>query len=482
VHDLRAVGGHFWDRRGLFSGQQLETFVDELLCKSPRLRHLECPEGELTFGVVRRELLRKDSAFFVPPLVLTATNLTKRKLELLSPLDEKYSNVKIARAVRASAGFPAVLQPVDMPVSNDRCWFADGGMISNFPAWVFTQSLRRQMEAIDRYRGLAATPWMHIGLRVVDDVPARAPDLGEPEHWMKSLFGLIRGSSRDQLEEVLASFLPRSWLINQTVAESQGPDDLFDLKNTTGNRVEAMYNAGFRASTTTFRSPNGPGVRLPSDDRVNPILCDVIRRCLRVFGKESNQELDFRCNVFLRFGDRLVMVYAENMDDSSHDGALDRDGDDPDLFIDFLGFGGNVGMVYQHRQPHFTNLEKVAEMNPNDRETVFGMGRSAQERIKPGRSMLLTVPIFDAKECRTVAREPRIATKVYRMESCFDGPVFGTLSIDSKRLPTFGRGGPDPERHSTDPRVLAILNIVTDASFRLGAMFSDAFGERQNAN
>lgn len=257
-----------WGRRGFFKGERLEEFVDDLLRSSPRLRDMVGRGDELTFGAVRKRL-SEDDRFFVPPLVLTATNLTKRKLALIGHLDETYSNVSIARAVRASAGFPVVLHPVRMPTSTEDHWFADGGMVSNFPAWIFTRSLRERMNQFAKYKGIATAPWMHVGLRVVDDEPDDPPDLAEPLHWFRSLLAMVRGSSRDQLEEVLAASVKRSWVMNQTVSESSGPKNLFDMRGIDAQRVQTMYAAGEKKASDVLAG-HGPVFNLPDDKRVAP--------------------------------------------------------------------------------------------------------------------------------------------------------------------------------------------------------------------
>lgn len=165
------------------------------------------------------------------------------------------------------------------------------------------------------------------------------------------------------------------------------------------------------------------------------------------------------------------MVYAENMDGSSNAASPD-----PDRFIEFPLTAGNVGMVCQHRQPHLTNLAKVAAMPPDARRKAFHLPNEIQERIKPGRSLLLSVPIFDWHGLwpKTTTSEPRV--NAWGMECHFDGPVFGALSVDSKQTADFGEDGLDPALNSTDPRILAMLDILIDGALKIGAILSDAFG------
>ena len=49
---------------------------------------------------------------------------------------------EIAKAVRMSLGFPFFFKPVVLNIKNNPCYIVDGGLLSNFPIWIFDTSNR----------------------------------------------------------------------------------------------------------------------------------------------------------------------------------------------------------------------------------------------------------------------------------------------------------------------------------------------------
>ena len=114
----------------------------------------------MTFGWV--EPLQKsggaESLRGIVPLILTATNLTTRELILFRSFDDRFHSLSVAKSVRRpSAGFPVFFRPVNL-TPNLQGWYVNGGMISNFPAWVFSRELRHSMAGDGRYKDLGDPP------------------------------------------------------------------------------------------------------------------------------------------------------------------------------------------------------------------------------------------------------------------------------------------------------------------------------------
>ena len=184
---MRAYGqiySHAYVGRGFFPGEAFERFIDECLKDSPLFRPHRDELGDvpLTFGRVRELVDDEDNQQLegVVPLILTATNLTTQKLVLFNSYEDKFDNLSIAKAVRASAGFPVFFKPVEVDCLDVAGMYVDGGMISNFPAWVFSRELRRNLARSGRYRDLATRPWLNVGLRVVTDRATFAASDGQP--------------------------------------------------------------------------------------------------------------------------------------------------------------------------------------------------------------------------------------------------------------------------------------------------------------
>ncbi len=122
---------------GIFRGDLFEKTIDEWIRESPRVRSrsssLPPPSGEvggrlLTFG----DLSKLDDIFFLP-LFLTATNLTHRRLEVISSFEPAYAHWPIARAVRASAGFPVFFRPVPVEGRPVGSWYVRRRAHLEFP-------------------------------------------------------------------------------------------------------------------------------------------------------------------------------------------------------------------------------------------------------------------------------------------------------------------------------------------------------------
>jgi predicted acylesterase/phospholipase RssA len=178
---------------GIFRGDFFEETIDLWIRDSPNLAkflinpgsigQLPRPEREggrhLTFGDLAKLPEPPDEPFL--PLFLTATNLTKSRLEVINSFDGDYYHWPIGRAVRASAGFPIFFRPVAVEGHPVGCWYVDGGLISNFPSWVFGPKFRSSLSA-DRsgaYKYLSSFPWLNVGLRVVDSVSSEEKWDGE---------------------------------------------------------------------------------------------------------------------------------------------------------------------------------------------------------------------------------------------------------------------------------------------------------------
>ncbi len=109
----------YW-RLGLYQGKALENwFLEKLAVK-----------GVYTFSDV-------------PPgsLKLVASDLTNGKMIILPDDLERYGIIAetfpIARALRMSCGIPFFFEPVKMKVGSGDTIVVDGGVLSNFPMWIF---------------------------------------------------------------------------------------------------------------------------------------------------------------------------------------------------------------------------------------------------------------------------------------------------------------------------------------------------------
>jgi len=111
----------YW-RLGLYKGQALENWIDERLKK----------KGVKTFGDL-------------PPggLRVVASDLTNGKILIIPDDLYKYNipfeSFSVAKAVRMSCSLPYFFEPVRLKTSEGKVIIVDGGVLSNFPMWLFDQ-------------------------------------------------------------------------------------------------------------------------------------------------------------------------------------------------------------------------------------------------------------------------------------------------------------------------------------------------------
>ena len=240
--------------RGCFLGGEFTKRIDDLIREGPLLKNrTDLPTGGfLEFGDVRK-LIEKDPEINPPALFLTATNVTGRKLEVFNSIDDRYDHVPIAEAVRASAGFPAFFRPVEFKGKRYGGWYADGGIVSNYPAWIFSQAFRVGLLDSPYYRLLGTRPWVHFGLRLERSPITTEPGSTDSKLYVSSLARLmLGGEARTDLEERMAGLVTRSFTIEQP-SEKQLPSkesdipvpkDLLDIDAISAELVQEMYRFG----------------------------------------------------------------------------------------------------------------------------------------------------------------------------------------------------------------------------------------------
>ena len=475
--------------RGVFPGRAFETLIDELLRKSPLLDDPalapadgEQTDGMLTFGYFARVGEQVGVPF--PPLFLTATNLRSRKLDLFDSTADEVARFPVARAVRASAGFPFFFAPVDVEhPARDDC-YVDGGLICNFPAFVFSDAFRKRLvelaeEGRAEFYGPAVRPWVHVGLRLTDaDRPHVAGELRHPRAFLAAVWDLATGAARTDLEGRVASLIARSVTVEQPFADTNAPPGgVLAIEGLTPRTVRTMFERGRRAAAAEF---DGRSFELPDPALVEPRLAALVAQAALVFGDPENATYQLRSAVLVPFGDELFVRYRANM---SSPADSDRDLRMPDD-------AGMAGLTLQKRQPHLCNLARVTALPPEVREERLGFDERLQAAVRADRTWLLTVPVLDpySSYLRDVFDpDPALVWPAdgasdagevaARLGFHLDGAVFAVLSLDATVVYEPGGLPADPANQIGDPRVQAVYGIMTATSLVLGRVFSDHFAQ-----
>jgi predicted acylesterase/phospholipase RssA len=462
ANDLRKVLEPHYHAKGIFSGDRLEQVIDDWIRNSERLRGARL-HNPVRFRDIRDVMKSDDSPILPRELFLPATNLTTRKLELFNSVTDEYLNLSVAKAARASAGFPIGFRPVMVDEGPERGWFVDGGVVSNFPAWVFSATIRRQFAETERTRALVPRPWIHIGLKLSDEAPPGDQEQS-PAQFGQALVGMMIGQSRNRLEDLLIRNVPRTILIEQDISKIQGPSHLFALNELDEKLIRTMCDCGVACANRILHPLD---FRLPSEDIVTPILEMLVNQAVGVFGEQRRNQFHFRSNVFVVHGDRLILTYSYNTTG------------DPDEHMNFHFSQGLTGFCYLTRSTNICNLAKVHELA--DAEQMFAMTRNQQDQVRKDRTWLVSTPILDPQALLPGDMDsPRKTGTDYAASfpRHLDGPVLGVLNLDAA-LPYAEVNVPTHcAVQRKDPRIRAIMAVLESAALDIGAVLSQHYPMR----
>jgi len=448
-----------WQQRGFFAGERFQEFIEGQVKHGLGIRSARRP---VTFGDVN------DGR---PPLMLMATNVSRGSLELIDSTDRDYRNLSVAKAVRASAGFPGFFMPVDLEgVGAGRC-FVDGGMISNFPLWAFSDAFRTKLQNSAVYGWLAPRPWLPIGIRVRDEGEAR--EVTAPSRYLRRLAAISTGMARNELEDRLINATQQEALIIEQDARTlpinprtKRPLDVLDIDAVTKENISEIIRSGEEAAARRFEQVGIYTLYNPHcSEKIAEILEDLLRRCEHVMQRDP-QELSLRANIFIPVEQRMEMCFSARMEGDPDDGLV---------FEDLRS--GVTGWCYQTRSPAICDLRAVSEIWKKSAEDPsfqppFKMSRLQQGRIRDDRSWLISYPVFDPTERQPLKRRDRLFPDVFGpalhpLKADMVGPLLGILSVDagwdfdSLNLPRMVYD------HVTDARIKAVIDTVAQASLYL---------------
>ncbi len=458
----RVMVCHALPGKGLFEASGFVTKLDNLLKQSPRLRDDLGRKAELlTFRDIRAL-----PQLGMVPLFLMVTDVAGAGLRIISSIDNDLLDMPIARAVRASAGFPGFFRPVKLDAQNLCC--IDGGVISNLPTWVFDRAFRdRLRNAADVFPGeaerlssLAALPWHHVSLRLGVGAPPGNPNSGLA--FLKSLFSLLTGIGRRHLENTLDTFVAvKRFAVTSSPADdeemlSKSGDPLIagvlDFKALEDHRlVERLYDRGRKAAHRCI--DDRTMLILPPEQPVLLVLQDLVEKIEVLFAPHIVPGSKIRVNVFLPTrSDILTMAYGCNMAGHVDNGIQLSHGQ------------GVTSLCYLYAEPFLANLRDqlldVTDINPTFQP--FNVETSGD------RTWLMSVPILDPLDSRPL---PSMVFAGLAMDT--DGPIFGTLNIDANLLYGPQNLDSDPYAQSQTRLIRMVFDLAKAAAYELGLLFND---------
>lgn len=134
------VARSIWRNSGYLSTEKVRAFLNFVLRE--RLLDLHTSRGMPQARIPNRIRFRDlDYTTFAPPdilpLKIVATNLRTKSLFVFDGASTP--DVEVAEAVAASIAIPLVFRPVTLTSYRDPGPFVDGGLVSNFPIWIFAE-------------------------------------------------------------------------------------------------------------------------------------------------------------------------------------------------------------------------------------------------------------------------------------------------------------------------------------------------------
>jgi hypothetical protein len=428
------------------------TAIDDLLRRSPLLgsHAAQLPQG----GLLR---FRDVSALNLStmPLFLIITDVRDANIIVASSIDPDCADFPIAVAARASGGFPGFFQPIRLSNQQDAC--VDGGMISNFPAWVFGFGYRRTLRAGDDRQlvELSYLPWLHVGLRLPQDAEPSPERFGG---FVRGLFGLLTGRGRARLDDKLEQVVAKRRSVNPTPAPpGAAPSDVLDF-SALSNPV--LVAAAFNRGRINGRQAIEPDCfTLPPEDEIKPILMALVDRAAFLLRDWLLPDSRVRANIFVPQNAELVVAYQANMDG------------DPDQHMRLSHGQGITSLVYSRRATVVADLSRRNHWGPSP-----AAGRDAYltvagaPAILHDRSWLLSMPLIDVTEMWPGLPSRGQAPLALDM----DGPILGVLNVDA--AVDYGRAGaPSPAQASGHPAVLALFDAMKSSALRCSIVLNRRF-------
>jgi len=217
---------------GIYEGKFFHTWISELLAKKHVTKFGDLLNPEST-GPADRHRLR-----------VIASDVTHRRM-LILPTDAPHLGIEpddmlVADAVRMSMSIPIFFEPVEIKNASDQHMIVDGGMLSNFPVWLFDAPAGKRPR------------WPTFGMMLLEPEPRKAighrlENEDDPEVRHGSLIDFAKS-----LAQTMMAAHDRMYLDEATYARTIAIPTLgvgtteFEISP---DRVEALYQSGHDAAT-----------------------------------------------------------------------------------------------------------------------------------------------------------------------------------------------------------------------------------------
>ena len=357
--DHKEVIGRIAKHHGVFDTTTLEAYLNEKLVAG-LLKHHPANAAAAGFGGrpdegKHRRVLFKD----VPmPLKIVATDVDRKELVVFD--QERTPCFPVADAVAASISLPIVFRPkelwypgpVDDDSQNDFVRAIDGGLLSNFPAWLFDNERTTQGPHVPT-----------LGFRLVETESKARDDVSALATYLLGVVDVVLNG--DPLLETRAIENLHEIPLKVTFSMLD-----FDLDHE--NKCK-LYNQGWTSALEIFGKPSFPKQR--SEFRI--VLEDIVAMFRELFSIGDTALL--RANVICETAPGVLRVtYTYNMD-------MPEDSDDR---LEFRRQSGACSECWETGERLAVDLLDAAT------NLRWKMDRYQQALVRKDLKSLLCFPIF----------------------------------------------------------------------------------------
>src|ERR1700722_12321160 len=285
----------------------------------------------------------------VPPLRIIASDIDGQAPIVFSR--EKTPDIPVARAICASIAIPFFFRPVTLEIDGVRRTLVDGGLVSNFPVWIFEDARRKRSE-----------PTATVGFRLSEVTDA-------PVDSQSSLFRF----SRALLETALNANIE---------IHARGIDDLytfpievnastydFDLSS---DRKHAIYQSARQQAGFLFLRDVAP--------RNPPGLTLMLKEAAELFGKSSGLAVHLRANLVLPTSRGTLRIVT----------GFNMEGDADDR-LEFEMENSACGECWTKQKIVVFDIGVYLRA----KSRIPGLTKYQQALVRPTLSTILSIPIFD---------------------------------------------------------------------------------------
>jgi NTE family protein len=354
--------------RGFFSTTVFAQWLQSLLAEKVRGTG---PEGRVLFHDIKL------------PLKIVATDTTNQTIKVFGNREDETPHEVVCVAVAASISIPFFFIPFGWGPLGQRVELVDGGLLSNFPAWVFDA---------ERLQRGPLTPT--LGFRLVE----KGVQSSDPSVLLGFATRLFTTAlSGDNLLEVRR-------VENLQVIPLEVRASTFDFAMTDASK-EDLYGDGLRDARGYFTNYCGP------KDATE--MQAALRVCHQSMLAKIGGSIHLRANIAMPIhGNRLAILYTYNMDN------------DADDRLEFSLDAGATGLCWQTHNLVFCDLVDAKQTF----QSKYRMTKYQQALVRPKLKSLLSVPIFHPDKYSAERPNP-------------ENPILGVLNFDSDEelLTTFAR-------------------------------------------